>query len=109
MQLGGTSMVGADLYNNLTRYFANHLKSLRLVCLLCFYLVEPNPIQQTAEAHQDEVLLRYYATEWERYTVGANYVNRLFTYLNRHWVKRERDEGRRGVYPVYTVSTRRGP
>ncbi|KAG5220800.1 Cullin-domain-containing protein [Salix suchowensis] len=35
---------------------------------------------------------------------GANYINRLFTYLNRHWVKRERDEGRKGVYPVYTLA-----
>lgn len=54
----------------------------------------------------DEALLRYYAQEWDRYTTGANYINRLFTYLNRHWVKREKDEGRKGVYPVYTASTR---
>ena len=47
--------------------------------------------------------MKYYAGEWDRYTTGANYINRLFTYLNRHWVKRERDEGRKGVYPVYTV------
>ncbi|KAG6890794.1 hypothetical protein C0995_003227 [Termitomyces sp. Mi166 len=53
---------------------------------------------------QDEALLRYYADEWDRYTTGANYINRLFTYLNRHWVKRERDEGRRQVYPVYTLA-----
>jgi len=51
----------------------------------------------------DEALLRYYAQEWDRYTTGANYVNRLFTYLNRHWVKREKDEGRKNVYQVYTV------
>jgi cullin 1 len=51
----------------------------------------------------DEALLRYYAREWDRYTTGANYVNRLFTYLNRHWVKREKDEGRKNVYQVYTV------
>ena len=49
-------------------------------------------------------LLRYYAGEWDRYTRGANYLNRLFTYLNRYWVKRERDEGKKGVYQVYTVS-----
>lgn len=49
-------------------------------------------------------LLRYYASEWDRYTRGANYLNRLFTYLNRYWVKRERDEGKKGVYQVYTVS-----
>lgn len=49
-------------------------------------------------------LLRFYVEEWDRYTTGANYVNRLFTYLNRHWVKREKDEGRKGIYPVFTVS-----
>lgn len=58
---------------------------------------------QASESLQDEALLQYYAREWDRYTTGANYINRLFTYLNRHWVKRERDEGRKGVYPVYTV------
>jgi cullin 1 len=59
---------------------------------------------QKTDSFQDEALLRYYAAEWDRYTTGANYINRLFTYLNRHWVKRERDEGRKGVYQVYTVS-----
>lgn len=58
---------------------------------------------QQSETLQDEALLRYYAQEWDRYTTGANYINRLFTYLNWHWVKRERDEGRKGIYPVYTV------
>jgi cullin 1 len=53
----------------------------------------------------DETLLRYYAREWDRYTTGANYVNRLFTYLNRHWVKPEADKGRANVYKVYTVCT----
>lgn len=59
---------------------------------------------QKAAGLQDEDLLRYYAAEWDRYTTGANYLNRLFTYLNRYWVKRERDEGKKAVYPVYTVS-----
>ncbi|KAF7291605.1 CULLIN-2 domain-containing protein [Mycena chlorophos] len=89
----GANLMGADLYNNLIRYFVNHLKTLR----------------EKAETLQDEALLQYYAAEWERYTTGANYINRLFTYLNRHWVKRERDEGRRGVYPVYTVRNRLHP
>jgi cullin 1 len=58
---------------------------------------------QKSESLQDVDLLRYYAAEWDRYTTGANYLNRLFTYLNRYWVKRERDEGKKGVYQVYTV------
>jgi cullin 1 len=47
--------------------------------------------------------LKYYAKQWERYTNGATYVNKLFNYLNKHWVKREKDEGRKEVYAVYTV------
>ena len=58
---------------------------------------------QASESLQDEALLQYYATEWDRYTKGANQINRLFTYLNRGWVKRERDEGRKSIYPIYTV------
>ncbi|KAF8908935.1 Cullin [Gymnopilus junonius] len=84
----GANLMGSDLYNNLIRYFVTHLKGLR----------------EETEALQDEALLLYYASEWLRYTTGANYINRLFTYLNRHWVKRERDEGRKGVYPVYTLA-----
>ena len=60
---------------------------------------------QASDNLVDEALLRYYAQEWDRYTTGANYINRLFTYLNRHWVKREKDEGRKSVYTVYTVRT----
>ncbi|KAF8550830.1 Cullin-domain-containing protein [Imleria badia] len=84
----GANLMGSDLYNNLIRYFVTHLKGLK----------------EQSDALQDEALLRYYASEWDRYTTGANYINRLFTYLNRHWVKRERDEGRKGVYPVYTLA-----
>ncbi|KAH7913416.1 Cullin [Hygrophoropsis aurantiaca] len=84
----GANLMGSDLYNNLIRYFITHLKGLR----------------DQSDTLQEEALLRYYAGEWDRYTTGANYINRLFTYLNRHWVKRERDEGRKGVYPVYTLA-----
>ncbi|EIW80941.1 Cullin-domain-containing protein [Coniophora puteana RWD-64-598 SS2] len=84
----GANLMGSDLYNNLIRYFITHLKLLK----------------DQSDSLQDEALLRYYAAEWDRYTTGANYINRLFTYLNRHWVKRERDEGRKGVYPVYTLA-----
>ena len=101
--------MGSDLYNNLIKYFVNHLKTLRTVCFpyatpmsRTVYL-SASPSHQASDALQDEALLRYYAQEWDRYTTGANYINRLFTYLNRHWVKRERDEGRKGVYTVYTV------
>lgn len=46
--------------------------------------------------------MNYYAAEWGRYTAGASYINRLSAYLNRQ-IKRERDEGRKDIYPIYTV------
>lgn len=79
--------MGADLYHNLVLYFQHHLKTVR----------------KGAENLTDEALIKYYASEWDRYTEGANFVHRLFTYLNRHWVRREKDEGRKNIYTVYTV------
>lgn len=58
---------------------------------------------QEAEKLPDQELLKYYARQWDRYTRGALYVNKLFNYLNKHWVKREKEEGRKDVYQVYTV------
>ncbi|THV03349.1 Cullin-domain-containing protein [Dendrothele bispora CBS 962.96] len=84
----GANLVGADLYAKLSEYFVEHFK----------------PMKDKAAKLQDEELLRYYASEWDRYTTGANYLNRLFTYLNRYWVKRERDEGKKAVYQVYTLA-----
>ena len=51
----------------------------------------------------DEALLSFYIREWERYTTAAMFTHHLFRYLNRHWVKREIDEGKKDIYDVYTL------
>lgn len=84
----GANLMGADLYKHLNTYFITHLKT----------------IQAGAEDLSDEPLLNFYTKEWNRYTTAASYINRLFTYLNRHWVKREKDEGRKHVYVVYILA-----
>ncbi|KAK0443322.1 Cullin repeat-like-containing domain protein [Desarmillaria tabescens] len=62
-------------------------------------------IRDTHNSLQGEELLRYYGTEWRRYEIRVSYMNRLvFPYLNRYWVKRERDEGRIKIYPMYTLA-----
>ena len=48
-------------------------------------------------------MLAFYIREWDRYTIAAKYIHHLFRYLNRHWVKREMDEGKKNVYDVYTL------
>ena len=58
---------------------------------------------EKSKTHSDEALLSFYIREWERFTTSAKYVNHLFRYLNRHWVKREMDEGKKNIYDVYTL------
>ncbi len=60
-------------------------------------------IHEKSVSHVDEALLAYYIREWDRYTTAAKYINHLFRYLNRHWVKREIDEGKKDIYDVYTL------
>lgn len=83
----GAHLLGEDLYKNLRAYLKNHLEVL----------------YAQSKGHVDEALLTYYIREWDRYTTAAKYVNHLFKYLNRHWVKREVDEGKKDVYDVYTL------
>ena len=114
----GANLMGSDLYNNLIRYFIQHLRSLCDVrtysltlwtrCPVCTIpldavLASHDVHSQASDPLVDEPLLRYYAQEWDRYTTGANIVNRFFTYLNCNWVKREKDKGRKNVYTVYIV------
>ena len=80
-------MLGEDLYRNLKDHLRKHLGELLA----------------QSESYSDEQLLSFYIKEWNRYTTAAKYVNHLFRYLNRHWVKREIDEGKKDVYDVYTL------
>ena len=80
-------LLGEDLYKNLRTYLESHLEGLFT----------------QSQGHVDEALLTYYIREWDRYTTAAKYVNHLFRYLNRHWVKREVDEGKKDIFDVYTL------
>lgn len=79
--------MGEDLYSNLIRYLDRYLKEL----------------VEKSKSHTDEALLSFYIREWDRYTTSAKFINHLFRYLNRHWVKREIDEGKKNIYDVYTL------
>lgn len=83
----GAHLLGEELYTLLGAYLSTHLKH----------------VYDNAASHVDEALLTYYIREWKRYTDAAKYNNHLFRYLNRHWVKREMDEGKKNVFDVYTL------
>ncbi|KAH8793125.1 Cullin [Flagelloscypha sp. PMI_526] len=84
----GANLVGFDLYNKLSQYFVAYF----------------HPITEQAAALRDEELVRFYIARWEYYTPRAKYLNHIFGYLNRDWVQRERNEGRKQVYPFYTLA-----
>ena len=80
-------LIGEDLYRNLKAYLKAHLAVL----------------YEESKRHTDEALLSFYIREWSRYTQAASFHNHLFKYLNRHWVKREMEEGKPHTYDVYTL------
>jgi len=99
--------MGAELYDRLSKYFVSHLRTVAAVrTSFLFHATSAHPLSpwQGADDLTDEALLRYYVAEWDRYTTGANFVHRLFAYLNRHWVRREKEEGKKDTHVVYTVS-----
>jgi cullin 1 len=60
-------------------------------------------LQKLKDLHGEQ-LLQEYTRIWESYRFGSTVVNGIFSYLNRHWIRREIDEGKNGVYEVYNVS-----
>lgn len=49
-------------------------------------------------------MLEYYAKKWEDFEFAARLIDGMFAYLNRHWVRREVEEGRDDIYEIYVVS-----
>ncbi|KAL6068140.1 Cullin 1 [Balamuthia mandrillaris] len=86
--ISGANFVGEELYNRLSDYLKKHMKHL------C----------KEAENRMDDALLMYYSKEWERFTTAMKYITHIFDYLNRHWIKREADDGKKEVYDIYTLS-----
>lgn len=83
----GAHLLGEDLYRRLNDYLKRHLTGVHTEMV----------------KHVDEALLTFYIKEWKRYTTAGTYNNHLFRYLNRHWVKREMDEGKKDIYDIYTL------
>ncbi|VVT56546.1 uncharacterized protein SAPINGB_P005144 [Magnusiomyces paraingens] len=83
----GAALIGADIYNHLAEYLTAHLTETL----------------NNSTIYNDENLVDYYIRKWDRYVIGSRYLNNIFSYLNRHWVKREREEGHRHIHDINTL------
>jgi cullin 1 len=77
-------LVGAEIYDRLRKYLTAYVK-----------LLQRKPT---------ESFLEFYVKRWTRYTVGAGYLNHVFDYMNRYWVQKERNDGRRDIFDVNTLA-----
>ncbi|TKR67535.1 hypothetical protein L596_023675 [Steinernema carpocapsae] len=84
----GAEFAGRELYDKLKQYLQEHVEKIQ--------------DEMIAKDTEDELLI-HYAMTWNKYAFSSKVVDGLFRYLNRHWIKREKDEGNKYVHDVYNL------
>ncbi|KAL3116761.1 hypothetical protein niasHT_004262 [Heterodera trifolii] len=85
----GAEFVGEELYTRLRHFVEEYTRKL---------------LQECQRLSGDQ-LLDYYTEQWTKFQFSSTVVNGIFSYLNRHWIRRNIDEAvRPGILEVYNLA-----
>eukprot|EP01100_Stratorugosa_tubuloviscum_P004613 TRINITY_DN215_c0_g4_i2.p1 TRINITY_DN215_c0_g4~~TRINITY_DN215_c0_g4_i2.p1 ORF type:complete len:811 (-),score=378.17 TRINITY_DN215_c0_g4_i2:114-2546(-) len=80
----GANILGEEIYLRLCDFIQNYVKELF----------------SHSDLRSDEDLLNYYCKHWQDFNLSAPKVSNIYNYLNRYWIKRVQDDGRKNVYEI---------
>ncbi|KAH0540917.1 cullin-1-like [Cotesia glomerata] len=86
-QAHNNAIAGMKIYKKLRDYLSDHVSHL----------------VTGGTDLMDEAVLLFYTRKWDDFRFSSQVFNGICSYLNRHWVRRECEEGKRDIFEIFQL------